>query len=634
MSIKSNSDEKHQPLVSVLVPVYKTEQFLEECLDSLINQTLIDIEIICVNDGSPDNCKSILKRYAEKDSRIVVVNKENGGLPSARNAGLDIAKGKYVGFVDSDDYVQPNMFERLLQTAEKYNCEIVICGANIYPLNPAPDEWLKQTLSPQNKVYKNFTPELIFDEPSSRPFIWRTFIKRDLIERNNMRLQEDISVGEDNAFQFRLYPLAKGVALISDKLYNYRWYREGSMMNSGIYANKTKRVESHVKLVAHIADKWLESGIMEKMSYEFLKWSINFLYDDFIGIPLNDRIRLAKMILSTAEKCSYSTNKSLLPVYVNDIFDFFCDCAKEKETSPKVSVIIPIFAKQKLPIKNIQKILKQSLHEAEFIIINNGTDDDTYAALTKCCFADKRIRIFNQRGRSFAEVLNQGLFFVQAPYVVFMFPNNDYADSNILQIIYDKAVSENFDICLCQHDSNQNKFDNFQHSLYKTSFLKQLDLKFKDFSICTGEFFLAEACANTERKGFADKELCIDTLLFDKSEFSLDECINLLNGIEYMLKLSIQNQNAELHTQITTLLNNDKIISLIIEASCNISEKNKSSLSKIWERLMKICSLISPTLVIRSENNANQTALPKVVYHFVEAQHNILSEMSGKYKEL
>ena len=107
-----------KPLVSVLIPVYNVEKYLERCLDSILKQTLTKIEIICVNDGSTDNSLSILKEYQKKDSRIIIVNKENGGLPSARNAGLDRAEGKYVGFVDSDDYIEPNMFQKLYDTAE------------------------------------------------------------------------------------------------------------------------------------------------------------------------------------------------------------------------------------------------------------------------------------------------------------------------------------------------------------------------------------------------------------------------------------------------------------------------------------------------------------------------------------
>ena len=104
-----------KPLVSVLIPVYNVEDYLERCLDSVLNQTLTQIEVICVNDGSTDRSPEILKEYQENDSRIVIVNKQNGGLPSARNAGIEKARGEYVGFVDSDDYVQPNMFENFIR---------------------------------------------------------------------------------------------------------------------------------------------------------------------------------------------------------------------------------------------------------------------------------------------------------------------------------------------------------------------------------------------------------------------------------------------------------------------------------------------------------------------------------------
>ena len=94
-----------KPIVSILIPVYNVENYLEKCLDSVISQTMNNIEIICVNDGSTDHSGEILEKYQKKDKRIIVVNKENGGLPSARNAGLEIARGKYIGFVDSDDYI-------------------------------------------------------------------------------------------------------------------------------------------------------------------------------------------------------------------------------------------------------------------------------------------------------------------------------------------------------------------------------------------------------------------------------------------------------------------------------------------------------------------------------------------------
>ena len=98
------------PKVSIIVPVYKVEKYLRKCIDSIINQTLKDIEIILVDDGSPDNCGKICDEYAAKDTRIKVIHKENGGLSSARNAGMEVAEGEYIGFVDSDDWIESDMY--------------------------------------------------------------------------------------------------------------------------------------------------------------------------------------------------------------------------------------------------------------------------------------------------------------------------------------------------------------------------------------------------------------------------------------------------------------------------------------------------------------------------------------------
>ena len=115
------------PKVSVIIPVYNVEKYLRECLDSVINQTLKDIEIICVNDGSTDNSLQILEEYADKDSRIKIINKDNGGVSSARNAGLDIAQGEFIGFLDSDDYLDLNFYECLYNRANETNSDIVVC---------------------------------------------------------------------------------------------------------------------------------------------------------------------------------------------------------------------------------------------------------------------------------------------------------------------------------------------------------------------------------------------------------------------------------------------------------------------------------------------------------------------------
>ena len=122
--------------VSIVVPVYNVENYLAKCLDSLVNQTLKDIEVIVVNDGSPDNSQKIIDKYVKKYPKLVKsFIKENGGQGSARNFGLEYAKGEYIAYVDSDDYVETNMFEEMYNIASKENSDIVICGNNVVSLD-------------------------------------------------------------------------------------------------------------------------------------------------------------------------------------------------------------------------------------------------------------------------------------------------------------------------------------------------------------------------------------------------------------------------------------------------------------------------------------------------------------------
>lgn len=121
-----------QPKVSVIVPIYNVEKYLDECMHSLLNQTLRDIEIIMVDDESPDNCPKMCDEYAKRDARVKVIHKKNAGLGFARNSGLDVASGEFVAFIDSDDFVDLNMFEHLYQVAKEYHADEVRCGIKFY----------------------------------------------------------------------------------------------------------------------------------------------------------------------------------------------------------------------------------------------------------------------------------------------------------------------------------------------------------------------------------------------------------------------------------------------------------------------------------------------------------------------
>ena len=114
-------------MISVIVPVYKTEEYLERCVNSILNQTYKDIELIIVDDGSPDKCPAICDTFAQMDERVKVIHKVNGGVSTARNAGLEIATGDYIAFVDSDDYIELDMYEKMISKAVEYDCDVVMC---------------------------------------------------------------------------------------------------------------------------------------------------------------------------------------------------------------------------------------------------------------------------------------------------------------------------------------------------------------------------------------------------------------------------------------------------------------------------------------------------------------------------
>ena len=123
-----NTEKSNEPLISVIVPVYKVEPYLRQCLDSILAQTYKNLEIILVDDGSPDNCPAICDEYAKKDSRVTVIHKENGGLGSARNAGLDICHGEYIGFVDSDDWLDPDVYRAVADGLLKTDLDMAVIG--------------------------------------------------------------------------------------------------------------------------------------------------------------------------------------------------------------------------------------------------------------------------------------------------------------------------------------------------------------------------------------------------------------------------------------------------------------------------------------------------------------------------
>ncbi|MCM1265936.1 MAG: glycosyltransferase [Candidatus Gastranaerophilales bacterium] len=221
--------------ISAIIPVCNVENYLEQCLDSVINQTLADIEIICVNDGSTDSSGEILEKYAKKDDRIKLINKENGGYGSACNKGLEIASGEFISIVESDDYIDTNMFEDLYNLSIKYNTDIVKSAYYEYTdlldgdfsLNKI--NWSSQYNMPENEVFDiKDCSQLLYFHPS----IWSCLYSREFLNKHNIRFVEAKGGGwVDNPFQVQTLCLAERIFYTDNAYYYYRLTNPTSSSN-------------------------------------------------------------------------------------------------------------------------------------------------------------------------------------------------------------------------------------------------------------------------------------------------------------------------------------------------------------------------------------------------------------------
>lgn len=262
--------------VSVIVPVYNVEKYLRQCLDSLVNQTLKDIEIICVNDGSSDNSLQILQEYSKNYSNIIVINQKNQGAGLARNVGIQQAQGDYIGFVDPDDWIELNMFEILYNKAVMTDVDIVECDYRMVFENSTKIK--NRTLFGSLHTWKKFPIACgkIFDWKyvktqvfsGLRCMVWNRLYKRNFVLDANLSFPK--GKGEDYPFSLDAVLSAKSIVHCGKILYNYR-IRKASLSNNGELTSKSDI--SFVDLIAQIIEK---HGLTEELLKGYEEFKNNY----------------------------------------------------------------------------------------------------------------------------------------------------------------------------------------------------------------------------------------------------------------------------------------------------------------------------------------------------------------------
>lgn len=223
--------------ISIIVPVYRTEKYLHTCLNSILAQTYEHIEVILVDDGSPDKCPEICDEYALKDSRVKVIHQKNSGVAIARNRGLDIATGTYVTFVDSDDYIEPVMYEKMVAVAKKYDSDVVLCDCvkefqnrtELYSHN------IRGGFYNKKQLQKEYYPQLLITTDLEYPATisnWLCLFKNSIRKSGNLCYEEDIRISEDWLFGAKLMINVNSFYYMKNEAYYHYRMNEESVTHS------------------------------------------------------------------------------------------------------------------------------------------------------------------------------------------------------------------------------------------------------------------------------------------------------------------------------------------------------------------------------------------------------------------
>lgn len=450
-----------KPFVSVIIPVYNTEKYINKCIDSVLNQTLNNIEIILIDDGSTDNSFEIMQQYKIKDDRIKITRQKNLYAGVARNNGLKHAIGEYVYFLDSDDFITKKCLEKTYINAKNNNADIVLFNCSIYNENLG--EYKKHCFLNIKNISKPVFN--VFDCPDeifkcTNPGAMTKLYRRDFIKDNNL-LFSTYKTSNDIYFTSISLVLAKVISIVNEDLVIYRENSQTSVQknidttdNIINALNDIKKKLHEINLYNVIEKSYIYRsitsiiytlGIIDCNSKNLF---IKKLYDSFF--IENNIINLKKEYYIDCN--SYFRLKEYLSQYnfYNKYFKYDViqkNIIKNAVLNPIVSVIIPVYNVEKYLVECIESIRKQTLSNIEIIFINDGSTDLSLEIIQEYVKKDKRISIYSQNNCGLSIARNLGLKVAKGKYIYFI-DSDDLLDENALKDLYTKSENENLDLVL------------------------------------------------------------------------------------------------------------------------------------------------------------------------------------------
>lgn len=449
------------PKVSVVIPVYNVNKYISKCLDSVVNQTFENIEIICVNDCSTDNSLDILNEYSKKDRRVVIIDKiHNEGTMLARKSGVEAAKGDYIVFIDADDYIDTNLCQFISDVTEKEDADIIHFSSGVY------DEISDKKIKAMEEDLKPLEKTLVGDEILEHAFIKRAFatqiwgkaFKADLCkEACSVLPEEHCYVGEDVFTTFIFCCFAK--KYIGIKTPDYYFYRFGIGV-SGQSMIKISKFEMFAKMANWIkyTQEYFDSfgaNEIQRKSCDAMK---ERLFADCCEIY---RHRVSEKDKISAEDLIYKywhcfeigdsdwiNNIGKSKDYLKkqfEISEYIKDAPAFKNINAKVSVIVYIRNDADTLENKLNGIFDQSLRDVEYILINDGSEDESLKTINRYAATNDRVTVINQKYRGLSVAANKAIAIAKGKYIYFADINKKF-NKDFIEKAYSEAEINNVNI--------------------------------------------------------------------------------------------------------------------------------------------------------------------------------------------
>ena len=452
---------KENPLVSIIIPVYNVEPYLKECLDSVVNQSYKNLEIILVDDGSTDNSGIMCDDYASGDERIKVIHKKNEGLNYARKTGFENSTGEYISFLDSDDVIEKNFVKYLIQSIIGADAEIALCSYDNFALSP-----------PMRNAELDFQiidkEDVISAYLTSSPLLGRLFLQtahmkiyaRKLIELVNWNIT-NYKVSEDEAMSSFIYAsLTKNnIPIIKNELYLYR-QRSGSLTDSikksynnsinGKTINRYEFLENIKKLRLKLFGEEYEDEIYSWFSMNFI------IYLQSIYISKESRPSKKDLFFYNKdfEKIAKSHEKYPPWGIYKEIFNAIKESGNINtgfygymKENPLVSVIIPVYNVESYLKECLDSVVNQSYKNLEIILVDDGSNDGSGAICDDYASGDERIKVIHKKNGGVSEARNLGIKESRGEYITFV-DADDFIDSKAMENLVTNSKKYKTDITI------------------------------------------------------------------------------------------------------------------------------------------------------------------------------------------